>query len=207
MASSCAGRGWEGGKLGLVAAFRVRIGILIAVAVAILVGAFGTGSGSWAAAHPRGQEPMAAASASPGSMPGPLGSGQGARIVWSKAANHVWIVNAANIVVRHYPITDLDWKTPVGTYRILRKSRRAYASSSHGNLTLNYFLPFYRRCPKCSLIGFHEIPRTARGDLIEPISGLGTELFASQGCIRQSPADARYLYEYAKPGLLVVVIP
>jgi hypothetical protein len=140
-------------------------------------------------------------------VPAPARSGVGRRIVWSKSRNHVWLMSGTSQVLREYAVTDLDWKTPTGTFRVMYKARRSYASDSkNGHQTLNYFVPFYRRCPSCSLIGFHAIPITDSGRQIQPDSALGTEQYASHGCIRQTAADARALYEFVGTGTKVVVV-
>ena len=55
-------------------------------------------------------------------------------------------------------------------------------------------------------IGFHTIPRYADGVPIQSESQLGRAIGAG-GCVRQSRADARWLYGWSRVGDTVVVLP
>lgn len=138
--------------------------------------------------------------------PAPSLSGFGRRIVWHRWADHVWLIDEHNKVVLDYPVTDLDWKTPPGQYKVHHKTRTAYSNTAAGQLRLNHFVAFYKRCSSCAWIGFHAIPVTARGNPIQPESALADPAWKSDGCIRQSPGNAAALYRFAEVGTKVVVI-
>lgn len=188
---------------------RLLAGQLTAVGLTLAVGATPVGARGADGVAPRpGPAITAPGFTTPGfTIPVPPSSGTGRRIVWGKLANRVWLVDATNTAVRDFPVTDLDWKTPVGNYSVLKKSRRAYSSNAAGTLTLNYFVPFFRRCSTCGLIGFHAIPVTAAGSPIQPESALGSEAYHSEGCIRSAALDARALYDFSAVGTKVVVVP
>jgi hypothetical protein len=132
----------------------------------------------------------------------PAGSGSGKRIVWRKSANQVWLVDADGSVRCSYPVTDLDWKTPRGTYRVRSESRVARAHQWY----LDYMVRFHRRPGQTAWIGFHAVPHDAKGRLIMPIAKLGKPGYASAGCVRQHPTNARTLYGFASVGTKVVVV-
>jgi lipoprotein-anchoring transpeptidase ErfK/SrfK len=54
-------------------------------------------------------------------------------------------------------------------------------------------------------IGFHSIPVNRKGQLIEPLSELGT--YRSHGCVRQARENAALLWDWAPLGTAVVVVP
>lgn len=137
----------------------------------------------------------------------PLNSGQGRRIVWSSSRNRVWAVDAGDVVVRTFAVTDNDELTPPGTYSVIRRNAMAYTDPEYGNLTLPYFLGFFKRCPSCAYIGFHRIPLDAKGVPIQPESTLGSPLYASHGCVRESHADSKFLFDWAPLGTVVMVVP
>lgn len=137
----------------------------------------------------------------------PPNSGQGRRIVWSPSRNRVWAVEVGDVVVRTFAVTDNDELTPPGTYSVLRRNAMAYTDAQNGNLTLPYFLGFYRRCPTCDYIGLHRIPLDAKGVPIQSEATLGSPLYASHGCVRESLADSKFLFDWAPLGTVVMVVP
>lgn len=137
----------------------------------------------------------------------PANSGQGRRIVWSPSRNRVWAVEAGEAVARTFPVTDNNELTPPGNYQVLRRNPMSYTSPEYGQLTLPYFLGFFKRCASCAYIGFHQIPLDVRGIPIQPESTLGSPLHSSHGCVRTSQVDAKFLFEWAELGTSVVVVP
>jgi hypothetical protein len=155
-------------------------------------------SGATGATGPGWADPTAA----------PPASGIGRRIIWSKSANRVWVVDEAETLVRSYPVTDNDDLTPLGQYPVLRMNPMSSTGTNPATkLQLPYFIAFFRRCRTCEYIGFHQIPVDVSGQPIEPETGLGTDLFKSHGCVRESAVDAAFLFGFATIGTQVVVVP
>ncbi len=124
----------------------------------------------------------------------------GTYILWKKSLNKVLFVrNGA--VVRAMPATDLDWKTPVGNYRIRFKVPMGYS----GQWRLQYFMGFYLRPGASYYIGFHMVPRTASGVWIQPLSTVGMPGYSSHGCVRLRPDDALAAWNFAPVGTVVKV--
>ncbi len=137
----------------------------------------------------------------------PASSGTGRRIIWSKSRNRVWLMSGDRSVARTFPVTDRDDLTPVGTYRVQGSRPVSYSIDEHGRAwRLDHFVRFRKRCAACAWIGFHAIPVSGAGKLIQPVSDLGTNRHTSHGCLRLESADARYLYGFAGPGTKVVVV-
>ncbi|MFM8836814.1 MAG: L,D-transpeptidase [Actinomycetota bacterium] len=53
-------------------------------------------------------------------------------------------------------------------------------------------------------MGFHAIP-TKNNKPLQTEEQLGT--FQGSGCLRMSPDDAKFIFNFAKPGTKVVVVP
>jgi lipoprotein-anchoring transpeptidase ErfK/SrfK len=83
-----------------------------------------------------------------------------------------------------------------GTYSVFSRSTRAYSGSVH----MDWMVRFARG--RSLAIGFHAIPVGRRGP-IQSLAELGQ--FRSHGCVRQSPADARRMWDFAPLGTKVVV--
>ena len=131
----------------------------------------------------------------------PVGTGHGKRVVYSEAAQRVWLVGPDGEVARTYLVSggkDQDLLDP-GRYRVYSKSR--HAVSYNNKATMNYMVRF--TTGDNSPIGFHDLPVHRNGTLAQSRSDLGTPL--SSGCIRQWIADARALWMFAPVGTPVVV--
>lgn len=136
----------------------------------------------------------------------PARSGSGKRIVFSQAAQRVWVMSASNRVLRTYLVSgSLENNLRPGTYRIYNRLTWTTAYNN-GAEYLHYYQGFtYGTGPNSvgASIGFHQIP-IQNGRPVEPLSGLGRR--ASAGCVRQAPADATWLWNWASIGTKVVVV-
>lgn len=131
------------------------------------------------------------------------GSTMGDRIVFDISAQRVWLVNESAGWVKTYLVSGskYDHHHRPGIYKVFSKSRTT--TSYLGNATMNYMVRFDRG--KNSNIGFHDIPKYANGSFAQTEQQLGTPL--SDGCVRQRASNAKSLYEFAKVGTAVIVIP
>jgi lipoprotein-anchoring transpeptidase ErfK/SrfK len=132
----------------------------------------------------------------------PAGTGKGKRVVYALRDNHVWLVDAHNIVQRSYPVSGTKFnQVSPGTYDVIRKRR--YTTSYHGTERMQYMVTF--TFGKNAAIGFHDIPISiASGKPVQTPAQLGQSL--SDGCVRQAPVDAKALWEFAPPGTPVIVL-
>jgi L,D-transpeptidase catalytic domain len=135
-------------------------------------------------------------------LPLPDGSGSGARIVYRESSMHLWVVGSNGLVIRDYPVTGRPgWPAP-GTYHVFSKSE-ATVSPRYG-VTFAWMVRFAHGHDLD--IGFHDIPRViGTGIPIQTVRTLGAPI-GHGGCVRQSTADARWLYGWAAVGTTVVVL-
>jgi hypothetical protein len=137
----------------------------------------------------------------PVEMFAPAGSGSGRRVVYSKGLMRVWVVDGNENVIRSYLVSGRLNQPNPGTYRVF--SRSAYTCNiDHPDTCMRWMVRFTRG-PSGDNIGFHEIPRT-NGRPLQSDSQLGQAL--SSGCVRQSTADAQFMWGFAAIGTVVVVI-
>lgn len=130
----------------------------------------------------------------------PAHSGSGKRVVFGVGAQRVWLVNAADKVVRTYPVSGSKYDNlNLGTYHVSSVSRVATAYNSQERLPYMVRFAYGRTAP----IGFHAIPVRPDGTLVESRSELGKPM--SDGCIRAWITDARALWNFAPVGTTVVV--
>lgn len=131
----------------------------------------------------------------------PANSGMGRRVVYSKGLMRVWIIDGDNSVVRTYRVSGRLDQPAYGTFAVF--SRSAYTCSiTHPNVCMRWMVRFARG-PRGDNIGFHEIPRN-NGVPVQSDAQLGLPL--SGGCVRQSTADAWFMWNWAGIGTEVVVI-
>ena len=130
----------------------------------------------------------------------PSASGAGRRVVFSKSAQRVWLVNAKGTPVATYLVSGslTDNLTP-GGYQVYSRSRWAVGIQDTG--VMQYFVRFAHGSN--AAIGFHSIP-SKNGTPLQKLSQLGTP--QSHGCIRQKLADAARMWDFAKNGTAVVVV-
>lgn len=130
----------------------------------------------------------------------PADSGTGRRVVFSQSDQRVWLVEANGAIANTYLVSGSthDNLNP-GTYAVQlhQMDATAYDYKSH----MNYFVQFTRG--KNAVIGFHDIPVSNSGQLLQTAAQLGTPL--SSGCIRQNRPDAIKLWNFAPVGTKVVV--
>lgn len=130
----------------------------------------------------------------------PPGSGSGRRVVFSEAAQRVWLVEDGNEVARTYLVSGSRYDNlDPGTYSVFSRSEHAWGIDDSGSM--RWFVRFAEG-PNAA-IGFHSIP-LLNGSPVQTIAQLGLPL--SHGCIRQKTADALALWEFAPVGTTVVVV-
>jgi hypothetical protein len=133
--------------------------------------------------------------------PLPARSGAGRRIVYSERAAHLWVVGDDGTVLRDYPVTGRVGRPKPGTYHVYSKS--TIAINPGQKLRFEYMVRFAVGVTGAR-IGFHTIPRYYDGVPIQKESQLGRAIGAG-GCVRQSRADAVWLYGWSRVGDTVVV--
>jgi hypothetical protein len=136
----------------------------------------------------------------PGIQP-PPNSGSGRRVIYSRSAMRVWIVDATNSVVRTYRVSGRYGIPYNGTYAVY--SRSAFTCHLGNSHVCMRWMVRFAHGPTGDNIGFHEIPRD-NGVPMQSDSQLGQAL--SSGCVRQSTADAQYMWLFGGIGTRVVVI-
>jgi hypothetical protein len=130
----------------------------------------------------------------------PPGSGTGLRVVFSKSAQRVWLVDRKESVLSTYLVSgSVTDNLSAGTYSVYSRSRWAVGVDDSG--VMQYFVRFAHG-PKAA-IGFHTIP-TKNGEPLQAVAQLGTP--QSHGCIRQRLSDAIRMWEFADVGTPVVVV-
>src|SRR5689334_11299894 len=130
----------------------------------------------------------------------PADSGTGRRVVFSKSAQRVWLVNKAGGVTATYLVSgSVTNNLNPGKYSVYSRSRWAVGVEDSG--VMQYFVRFAHG-PHAA-IGFHSIP-SKLGHPLQKISQLGTP--QSHGCIRQKLSDAERMWGFAKTGTAVVVL-
>ena len=132
----------------------------------------------------------------------PANSGSGRRVVYSKGRMRVWIIEADGTLVRTYLVSGRYNQPNYGTYAVF--SRSSYTCNiNHPNVCMRWMVRFAKG-PSGDNIGFHEIPRD-NGVPLQSNAQLGQAL--SSGCVRQSTADAMFMWGWANIGTKVVVVP
>lgn len=130
----------------------------------------------------------------------PPESGAGRRVVFSKSAQRVWLVDDAGSVTSTYLVSgSVTNNLGPGTYSVYSRSRWAVGVDDSG--VMQYFVRFAHG-PRAA-IGFHSIP-TKNGTPLQTVKQLGTP--QSHGCIRQRLSDAEEMWAFADVGTPVVVI-
>ena len=131
----------------------------------------------------------------------PANSGSGRRVVYSKSRMRVWIIEANGSVARTYLVSGRLSQPNPGTYSVF--SRSSYTCSIKSSNTCMRWMVRFTKGPSGDNIGFHEIPRK-NGVPLQTNAQLGQAL--SAGCVRQSTADAQFMWAWAGIGTKVVVI-
>jgi len=121
--------------------------------------------------------------------------------VYSRAAQRVWAVEADGTVVKTHRVSGRLHEPYAGTYRVYSRSMYTY-STENPNVKWRYMVRFAYG-PGGGRIGFHEIPNK-NGVPMQSEAQLGQPL--SGGCVRQSTADAQWMWNWAGIGTTVVVL-
>ncbi|MGD9798717.1 MAG: L,D-transpeptidase, partial [Acidimicrobiia bacterium] len=132
--------------------------------------------------------------------PLPAGSGSGRRIVYSNSQQRVWLVESGGEVIRSYRVSGKRDTPAPGAYSVFSKSR--ITSAGHDGITMGYMVRFARGARLA--IGFHDIPKDRHGRPLQTEDDLGG--YRSAGCVRQSGADAVFLWGWAGVGTPVFVV-
>ena len=131
----------------------------------------------------------------------PANSGTGRRIVYSRAMQRIWAVEADGRVVKTHLVSGRLYEPYAGTYSVYSRSMYTY-SVADPDVKWRYMVRFAYG-PDGGRIGFHEIPTRfgvplqSEGQLGQPLSG---------GCVRQRTSDALWTWNWAYLGTKVVVL-
>ncbi len=125
--------------------------------------------------------------------------GLGRRIVYSNSQQRVWVINADESIVLDVRVSGKRGVPHPGTYHVYKKN----TNGSSGSLRLPWFTSFARG--NTTDIGFHGIPLRPNGSPIQSDAQLGTPL--SHGCVRMNQQDVKVLYDWARIGDPVIVLP
>ena len=131
----------------------------------------------------------------------PANSGNGRRVIFSRSKFIVWIIDGNNNLIRSYRVTARRDIPPNGTYRVF--SRSSYTCNIDITYVCMRYMVRFTKGPNGDNIGFHEIPRD-KGVPVMSESALGTG--RSGGCVRQSTADAQFMWSFGTIGTVVVVV-
>lgn len=150
-----------------------------------------------AAAAP-GPQPLPAVQTDPAPAV-PAASGSGRRIVYSLPQQRIWLVEADGTVAKSHLVSGRPSYPHPGTYGVYSRSRH----SRSGSVTFEYMVRFARASNGLA-IGFHAIPVRPDGTPIQTEEQLGQAV--GRGCVRQAPADAAFVWDWAPIGTPVVVV-
>jgi peptidoglycan hydrolase-like protein with peptidoglycan-binding domain len=137
----------------------------------------------------------------PNPYPLPANSGTGRRIVYSRAQQRVWAVDASGNVVKTHRVSGRLYEPYSGTYYVYSRSQYTY-SATDPSVRWRWMVRFAYG-PQGGRIGFHEIPNR-NGVPLQTSQQLGLPL--SGGCVRQSSSDALWIWNWAPVGTKVVVL-
>ena len=132
----------------------------------------------------------------------PDGSGAGRRIVYKNKLQWVWVIDGKNKVVKAMPVSGRQGVPKPGTYEVRSQSLRSYSLDFEGVWFIN--MTRFAFGPAGGNIGFHEIP-VKNDKRLQTEEQLGS--FQGSGCIRMSADDAKFIFNFGKPGTKVVVLP
>ena len=132
----------------------------------------------------------------------PANSGVGRRIVYKNELQWVWVVDANNKVREAMPVSGRRGVPKPGEYQVTSQSLRSYSLDFEGVWFIN--MTRFAIGPAGGNIGFHEIP-VKNGKPLQTEDQLGS--FQGSGCLRMSADDAKFIFNFGKPGTKVVVLP
>ena len=134
--------------------------------------------------------------------PVPVRSGTGRRIVYANRQQRVWVINENNEVIRTFLVSGMLGQPGKGTFRVFSKSPTSFSPEFAG-VTIR-FMTRFAIGRNGGNIGFHEIPVRNKKPM-QTVEELGA--FKGSGCLRSSTQDAIFIYQWAKIGTKVVVVP
>ena len=134
--------------------------------------------------------------------PVPVRSGTGRRIVYANRQQRVWVINENNEVIRTFLVSGMLGQPGKGTFRVFSKSPTSFSPEFAG-VTFR-FMTRFAIGRNGGNIGFHEIP-VRNNKPMQTVEELGA--FKGSGCLRSSTQDAIFIYQWAKIGTKVVVVP
>lgn len=134
--------------------------------------------------------------------PVPAKTGSGRRIVYSNKQLRVWVINASGEVIRTFLVSGQRGQPKKGVYAVRSQSVSSFSQELEG--VKFRFMTRFAIGRNGGNIGFHEIP-TKNGTPLQTEEELGTYL--GSGCLRSSTQDAKFIFDWAKPGTTVVVVP
>ena len=123
-----------------------------------------------------------------------------AHIVYQRAAQRVWLIEADGSVFDNYMVSGKATSPKTGRFHVYSKS--AVTRSVDGRVMMQHMVRFSHG-PNGIPIGFHSIPRWLSGEPMQTVAQLGQ--FLSGGCVRQHDRKAQQLYEWTPVGTPVVV--
>ncbi|CAB4542511.1 unannotated protein [freshwater metagenome] len=132
----------------------------------------------------------------------PANSGVGRRIVYKNELQWVWVIDGKNKVVKTMPVSGRRGVPKPGEYQVNSQSLRSYSLDFEGVWFIN--MTRFALGPAGGNIGFHEIP-VKNGKPLQTEDQLGS--FQGSGCLRMSADDAKFIFNFGKPGTKVVVLP
>ena len=135
-------------------------------------------------------------------VPVPVRSGTGRRIVYANRQQRVWVINEQNEVIRTFLVSGMLGQPGKGTFRVFSKSPTSF-SPEFASVTFR-FMTRFAIGRNGGNIGFHEIP-VRNNKPMQTVEELGA--FKGSGCLRSSTQDAIFIYQWAKIGTKVVVVP
>ena len=135
-------------------------------------------------------------------VPVPVRSGTGRRIVYANRQQRVWVINENNEVIRTFLVSGMLGQPGKGTFRVFSKSPTSFSPEFAG-VTFR-FMTRFAIGRNGGNIGFHEIP-VRNNKPMQTVDELGA--FKGSGCLRSSTQDAIFIYQWAKIGTKVVVVP
>jgi len=113
----------------------------------------------------------------------------------------VWAVEADGTVVKTHRVSGRLGVPRYGTYRVYSKSMYTF-SPANPAIRWTHMVRF-ASTPRGGNVGFHAIP-FKNGVPMQTEAQLGLPL--SGGCVRQSRADAEWVWSWAPIGTVVVVV-
>ena len=137
----------------------------------------------------------------PSSTDLPANSGTGRRVVYSRAQQRVWAVEADGTVVKTHRVSGRTYEPYAGTYYVYSRSMYTYSAA---NPAIKFAT--WSASPTGRAAGASASTRSRRRTACRcsPRRQLGQPL--SGGCVRQSTADAQWMWNWAGVGTKVVVL-